>query len=182
MEHYFNTIVISGKIASGKTTLAKRLVTEFNAEYISFGEYIRNEATKQGYKLSRENLQNLGEYLINKNGYYNFVLNVFNYFTNPFQSDNKIIVIEGVRHVDILKEIKKISRTNITIFLDIEKNQLCKNIEHRDSFDSQTLNRFLEHNIEAGVIAIKEHADITLTSLFTENDIFYIKNFISSKM
>lgn len=182
MEHYFNTIVISGKIASGKTTLANRLVSEFNAKYISFGTYVRYEATQRGIELSRENLQNLGEYIINKDGYINFTLNVFNHFIDSSQYNNEIIVIEGVRHIEVLKEIKRISRNNVTIFLNTNKNQLYKNVRYRDAINDKMLNKFLCHNVESEIMSIKKIADITLSSLFTDKDIIHIKNFVLSKM
>lgn len=180
MENYFKTVIISGKIASGKTTLAKKLAEELNAIFISFGDFLRYQSIQNNQEPTREYLQNLGINYISKYGHQGFVSLVFNHFSNLSTNTTNYFIVDGVRHIPIFEEIRKISKKTILIYLDIDKEQLYKNIANRDSFNKETLDKFLTHNVENELDNLKNYAEILIKTLPDISDITRIKESVLS--
>src|SRR6267378_1210406 len=90
-------LAISGRIASGKSTLARAFASEVGWPCVSFGDYVRSIARAGGAAETVEVLQDLGDELIRKNleGFCEAVL---------AQADWKrgqALVIDGVRHYEV---------------------------------------------------------------------------------
>src|SRR3569833_1687057 len=88
-------IGISGKIGSGKTTLAEFTAQRFQVPYVSFGNYVRHVAKERGIVENRENLQNLGQDLINED-IDQFCRKVL-YFDG--WDGKSSLILDGIRHV-----------------------------------------------------------------------------------
>lgn len=91
-------LALAGSIGSGKSTLAQGVSRTLSWPYVSFGDYVRAVAQRQGLPLSREVLQSVGAALI-KEGWEQFcqaVLAQANW--KPGQS----LVVDGIRHVEAI--------------------------------------------------------------------------------
>ena len=59
---------IAGKIASGKSTLARALAARLDAQILGFGDYVRAAARSRGLDhTDRQTLQDLGQRLVTEN-------------------------------------------------------------------------------------------------------------------
>lgn len=98
-------IGFSGAIASGKTTLARKLAEEEGFVYASFGDFVRYEATKLGYDPSnRELLQDHGSKLIEE-GWERFCLAVLEF---AGWVPSRGLVIDGIRHGEAVEALRRI--------------------------------------------------------------------------
>lgn len=174
MEDCFNTIVIVGKIASGKTTLAEELSKRLNATVVSFGNYVRHIASLKGIEHNRTNLQNVGAELIRTIAPSQFVKNVFAYGIGNAVLSNSILLVEGVRHVSILGEIKRISRKCFVIYIDLADDELMTNALKRDEKEGGDVKGFFCHEVESEIDSLKEYADYVLTTLPSNGDLIDI--------
>jgi dephospho-CoA kinase len=125
-------IGMTGKIASGKTTISSLLAQELKIKKASFGEYVRKVAKERGEDIySRATLQKVGELLINSD-IHSFCLNVLKQVEwKPGDS----VVIEGIRHVEVLKKLKEITAPSdfFLVFIDIDEKIRLDRIQIRDT-------------------------------------------------
>jgi adenylate kinase family enzyme len=108
----------ASRMGSGRRELSKRVATALALPRVSFGEYIRAEASRRGLSQSREVLQEIGESLVRDdcNGFCRAVLNQADW--KPGES----LVVDGIRHKqveEILEEMVKPSLL-LTVFLDVD--------------------------------------------------------------
>lgn len=171
MEDCFNTIVIIGKIASGKTTLAEELSKRLNATVVSFGNYVRHITSIKGIEQNRTNLQNVGAELMHTIAPSQFVKEVFAYGIGNAIISNSTLLVEGVRHLSILNEIKKISHNCFVIYIDLKDEELITNAIKRDEIEVIDAKRFFCHEVESGIDSLKEYADYVLTTVPLNDDL-----------
>ena len=96
----------SGKIKSGKTTVAEAVASELGIARASFGDYVRSVAYERGLdKNDRDTLQNVGESLI-QSGWTQFCTDVLE-AANWRGGDS--IVVDGIRHEQAIVTIKEIT-------------------------------------------------------------------------
>lgn len=99
-------ICFSGLPQTGKTTLSRRLALVLECKFVSFGDFVRQEATKRGIvNATRKDLQDLGQVLVTGN-VREFCAEVLG--TVQF-SPGEQIVIDGVRHKEVLEVISDMS-------------------------------------------------------------------------
>lgn len=96
-------IALSGRPGSGKSTLARALADALCWPCVSSGNYVRQVAAHQGLPDTRENLQQLGESIIENEGIATFGQLVL---TAGGWSPGQPVVIEGVRHVSFLAALR----------------------------------------------------------------------------
>jgi dephospho-CoA kinase len=91
-------VVVSGKIASGKTTFSRALATELGTGCVGFGDEVRAIAAARGQPFTREVLQPIGEELVRDRPkeLCEAVLKRGGYLPGSG------LVIEGLRHVEVL--------------------------------------------------------------------------------
>lgn len=98
-----NTVIaFSGGISSGKSTLSTAVANALGCPRVAFGDYVRKIAELRGLELSRENLQGLGESLLEKD------LNQFCAAVlaqAPWKPGNPLVV-DGVRHAEVAEALK----------------------------------------------------------------------------
>lgn len=97
-----HVITVSGRIASGKSTLANALVSATGWAAASFGAYVRSVATQRGLCTDRATLQAVGSELVQV-GEESFVTDVFR--SAGWQPGHPA-VIEGIRHLSVLGAIR----------------------------------------------------------------------------
>lgn len=95
----------SGRIKSGKTTIARRVAEELNVPFASFGDYLRTVVARRGLDYTdRTILQDVGQEL--------FESDLTRFCTDVLVAagweKGMCIIVDGIRHVLVLEEIKKI--------------------------------------------------------------------------
>jgi len=152
----------SGAIGSGKTTLSLALSEKISCSYASFGGYIRMLAMDNGYKdPSREQLQQIGEYLVNTDTV-NFCEAVLH---SAGWQKGENLVIDGVRHLEVLRTLHRIliPQRLVLIYVEVEDHKRVERIKSRgleiiSSLDSK-------HSTEVQVPAkLKNIADLIVDS------------------
>ncbi|MFD0084203.1 AAA family ATPase [Priestia megaterium] len=143
-------IAIGGRIGSGKTTLSLSLSSELGFKYVSFGDYVRRIALKRGMNPnSREELQVIGESLIknDKKDFCNSVLKSVGW------TSGESLVIEGIRHKEILKEIRKLTfpTSVLFVFLQITEDVRKKRIQYRSRESLDEIRILEQHSTEKQV-------------------------------
>ncbi|KKM09380.1 hypothetical protein LCGC14_1722910 [marine sediment metagenome] len=149
-------LCFAGRRKSGKTTLSKALSDEIGWKRISFGDYIRNEAKKNQYYSSLTNreqkkyLQDLGEKLINE-GPEKFCQEFLKF--NEWNKEENLI-IDGVRHKEILQKLIKFSLAVFLIYIKVEDEEIRRRILEGGGSE-EYFHRYLEteqHSTESQVI------------------------------
>lgn len=152
-------LVLSGQTGSGKTSLARELVLKLNANFASFGSYVRTVATSRGIGFDRVSLQNLGQTLIEEFGPDVFVKEVL---TSGQGSSSAITILDGVRSVEIWYAVQKLASRCILVYLDIEEDERIRRLVERDRLDSASIQLVMQHSMEMSVPALRPHADLVL--------------------
>ena len=125
-------IGFSGKIGSGKTTLAIEFARTIGAKFFSFGDLIRSIADEKGLDSGdRRVLQEIGEQQINL-GWTVFCKKLLDSYK---YNNEDIIVVDGIRHyegLDTFKELIPLVKTylvyiDITDTLSLERQKLRNN-------------------------------------------------------
>ncbi|HNP22618.1 MAG TPA: AAA family ATPase [Panacibacter sp.] len=111
------SILIIGKICSGKSTLAKDFSNWLNFPIASFGGYLEKYSKEHNLATTREALQDLGAKMIEEN-HEKFLNNVI---LHTIENPTKLI-FEGVRHKVIVDDIKNGSEKTFSIFLDVNED------------------------------------------------------------
>lgn len=90
-------IAISGRMASGKTTLARALADEFGGTAASFGDHVRAIAASQGRGSDREALQEIGQAAVDADpGRF-----VVDFLAGLEPTVGALLVLDGLRHVSV---------------------------------------------------------------------------------
>jgi dephospho-CoA kinase len=95
-------LAVSGRIASGKSTLAFRLAERLDCARASFGDYVRSIADSRGLEPHRENLQAVGAALIDS-GWEPFCRAVL---AGSGWQPGRPLVVDGVRHVEAVHQLR----------------------------------------------------------------------------
>lgn len=151
----FRVIGIAGQIGSGKTSLAQELCKYLNAQRVSFGEFVRSEAIRRNIRPDRPALQELGEKLISELGADNFLRQVLDTV-----DIHPILILDGVRHVEIWKAICSIAPESILIYLDMPETTRISRLKNRDNLDDESLGKAMYHPMEINIAHLKNFASI----------------------
>ncbi len=149
-------IAFSGKISSGKSSISKRFSELTQIPYVSFGDYVRNEATKKGLPNNRESLQAIGETLVSGNQ-----LQFCEEVLSTSQSDIEAgRIIDGIRHISILKTLRKILHPNRLTLIYVKTSDSTRHLRTKSTTESITSiwDKIEKHSTEQDVKAKLEHA------------------------
>lgn len=152
-------IALSGKVGSGKTTLTAELASRLEWPRISFGDYVRSYAIQHQIEPTRENLQNMGERLLAEDAkqFCNNVLNQVEW--RPYGK----LIIDGVRHVNVLALIKNLVEPFklVHVHVEAEEQNRLERLEACYSFTD--IQRIDSHSTELDVKdKLKQQADFNL--------------------
>lgn len=164
MSNIHKSVIVIGKICSGKSTLANFISEKYNLPIISFGGYIKSYCAKNNLSTDRKNLQDVGESFINTD-HKKFLKDAILFSAK----DKQEIAFEGVRHKVILTEIKETSSQAIFIFVkaDIETRYKRYVERKRDSDELNTFEQFKEsdsHSVEKEIDELEELCDYVIDS------------------
>lgn len=155
-------IAISGRIGSGKSTVAQELAALLGWPDASFGNYVRSVAEERGLKPDRPVLQDLGQELIDERGFDVFVTDVL---AAAGIKPNRPFVIEGIRHAAALEALKRVSDREILLaFLEAPDEERARRLRDRDSADAP-LETWERHATELDVrTVLRDRADLIITA------------------
>ncbi len=159
------SIIIIGRICSGKTTYSKEIAKFLNIQVKSFSTYLKHYCEMNGIQINRENLQNIGEDLINTQPQV-FLENVINFEKGP----SDIIIFEGVRHKIILDELNNLSEKTIPIFISVDPETRYNRYINRDKKTDRKISfeQFLaidNHPVEMEIESLKSKCILIVDSV-----------------
>jgi dephospho-CoA kinase len=156
-------IGIAGKIASGKSTLARALAVRLSAKRLGFGDYVRAIAVSRGLDSGdRQTLQDLGQELVTKDPAA-FVDGILTWADHkPGQS----IIFDGVRHKAVWDQIAAFARRNgeeaILAYLDMPESQRQLRLTGR-GLNNEIASAFDNHPSELDLdVLLQSVADLRL--------------------
>ena len=155
------TVIICGPIASGKSTLVDFCNSELGLKVVSFGSYVRAVAKEVGLSDTRETLQEFGNSLFNSMGAAG-VLQGAMQWAGIKNTDS--VVFDGVRHLEVLFEIRRNSKGSLTVFL---RANLLERFQRHNARSSSviSLDDFMTidgHQVEAGINELKDHSELVI--------------------
>lgn len=150
-------VCLSGRIASGKTSTARRLATQLtNAVTRSFGDVVRHHATQAGYALDRTALQALGSQLVAA-GWPSFVETLL----ADVPADTQTLVVDGVRHPEAIEELQRQlpGCRVVTAYLHLDQHvQHARMLERGDPLWTDN------HAVEGALDRVRAMADLVIGS------------------
>lgn len=152
------SLIISGKICSGKSTIAKVISEKYGVPIASFGGYLRNYCQENEIEITRKNLQDIGENFIQKDAKM-FLDEVISFSSKGSRS----LIFEGVRHKTILNLIKGISKKSKMMYVFADKEIRYKRFIARAENDSVSIEEFDvndNHIVESEIEQIKNECDL----------------------
>lgn len=145
------TVAIAGRIAAGKSSVSSELASRLGWKRASFGDFVRSVAARRGLEPSREVLQKVGEELeaVDSAAFCKDVLTFASWNTGD------PVVIDGIRHVRILEDLKKIVAPQqlLFVYLDAEDTTRKARFAHRESTNAEALATAESHSTELDVIS-----------------------------
>ena len=157
-------VVVCGQIGSGKSTAVEFVSAEFGFKAVSFGSYVRHLAALRGTPSTRSQLQDLGDCLFRSRGSSGFLEDALEHFgINSHDS----VVFDGVRHLEILAEIRQAATATIAVYLEVNQEERFRRHQARQAYGC-SLEEFLivdGHPVEAGIAMITDHCDLVVNAV-----------------
>lgn len=154
------SISVCGNIGSGKTTVLRALSAAYNWDIVSFGSFVKSLIS--GPDPTREICQELGQQLFSTRGPRGLIENVLRFH----EPKSETHLFDGVRHISVIKELRKMYPTNLVIFLTIDDRQRYERFKGANALNSITsFTDFLKmsaHSIERGIEEIATVADANI--------------------
>ena len=162
----------AGPSKSGKTTLGRRLATELDLPFASFGDYVRKEAHRNGLSNpSPEQLQATGQHLAATDmyGFCKAVLEEGGFVLGQG------LVLDGLRHLSALSTVRELIPQQPVKLIYLESS-VAERIK-RSSVSPDQLQRLDSHSVESDAGAIRYAADLVLNTSGSIDDCFsYLRN------
>ncbi len=163
-------IGITGKIHSGKSTLAKKISHNLDIPIVSFGGYLKEFSLQNNLPTDRDSLQNLGNNRILDNP----ELFIDNVLTS--HSDTQIIIVEGIRHYKVLQYLDQIYTQSLFIFLNVPFDERYDRYINNEIFKLKNLSKeefykIDNHEVECEINSLEEKCEIVLNSEYQINDL-----------
>ena len=158
-------IVLSfaGSIASGKSTLSIEAASSLGWSRISFGDYVRTVARRQGLGESRKVLQAVGASLINQ-GMEQFCRSVLAQVNWEF---GQPLVVDGIRHAEAIDTLRRLVAPLELVLVFIAANELTREARliHRGLNHHERQQQIEAHSTEVQVQTVLPGiADLTVDS------------------
>jgi predicted NUDIX family phosphoesterase/dephospho-CoA kinase len=178
-----NVIVFVGEIASGKTIICEILSQKLSFNHISTRKCVAKLIGLEDFGIKdRTDFQKKAEVFINKReGPYLLADEI----QKNIKKSEKISVIDGIRHLETLKELKKLHPNLIVIYIESTRDDSFRNYCTR-SKGKANIHQFREvrhHPVEEEIQQIKYEADAYIFNGGNEEQLFdaFINWFNSNK-
>ena len=154
-------VVICGRIGSGKSTATNFLVAEFSFKEVSFGRYIKHLAELNRTPSTRKELQDLGRRLFISRSASSLLRDAMEHF-EVVRDDS--VVFDGVRHPEILAEIRYAAKETIAVYLDANQEQRFHRSQtrHPSDWSSEDFLFVERHPVENDIGRLIEHCDLVV--------------------
>ncbi|MDP9864882.1 MULTISPECIES: phosphotransferase-like protein [Streptosporangium] len=157
-------VCLSGKMASGKTSTARRLATHLSSAVVrSFGEVVRSHAIQNGHALNRAALQKLGLQLIAA-GWPPFIETLL----TDVPADTHTLVVDGVRHAEAIEELRRQlpDARIVTVYLMLNQHAQHTRMQARGDPPGTG-----NHAVEASLSHVQAVADLVIDSELSPTEI-----------
>ena len=154
-------VVVCGQIGSGKSTAVDFVAAEFGFKAVSFGRYVGHMAALRGTPTTRDELQDLGDCLFRSRGSSGLLQDALEHY--GVNRDDSV-VFDGVRHPEILADIRHASEAAIAVYLEVNQEERFRRHQARQP-SGWSLEEFLaidRHPVEAGIGCMIDHCDFVL--------------------
>lgn len=153
-------VIVAGPVASNKCKISAALARQLNANVVSFGSYVREEASRLGRSSDYLALQALGDELIDAQGWQAFCENVL----APAAGSTDVIV-DGVRHIMAIPTVLQLTQghSSRVLYVDANENTQRKVLAER-GVDADLDDAIINSPNEAEVGLVKSIADFIVSS------------------
>lgn len=152
-------IALSGRICSGKSTVAKALFERLTFPIGSFGNYLIAYCSQKSLPTDRAYLQEVGQEMVEANPT-QFLQNVVDYHIG----DSKSLILDGIRHKVIFESVKGLAKNVISVFVDADLETRYKRYLTRKKIDYETFLALDNHPVELETESLKPLCDIVIDS------------------
>lgn len=169
--HFRHSILICGKISSGKSSVINLLSDQLKIPVASFGTMVKKKAAEMGMMPGRRNLQDLGYELFTSLGPKQLVEEAVKH---SGLENAKELVFDGVRHEFVLSEIRKMSDKLLLIYLQADEQTRFSRYKTRYGPANLSLEDFRKidnHPIEAGIDRLEHHADFVVNATLSLEEV-----------
>lgn len=154
-----NLILFVGEIATGKTIICELLSERLGFHYVSTRKCVARliEMRDFGTKDRTQFQKKAEEFITAKDGPYNLAQEI----KKEIEKSNDFTVVDGIRHLATVKELKKLYPELTLIYIDSSRNDSFRNYSNR-SKGKANLDQFREvrfHPVEKEIRLIKWEAD-----------------------
>ena len=155
------SIVICGQIGSGKSTVAAFLSSKLSIRIVSFGNYIRHIAQSSGSPSTRNALQDLGDSLYRKIGASGLLQGALEM---AGVNDDETVIFDGVRHVEVLSEIRRRAGKTVAVYLDVgpEERYRRRRSQGTDGLSREEFEAIDRHSVEVEIGDLAELCDFMI--------------------
>lgn len=154
-------IGFSGKISSGKSTLVSTVANSLGFARASFGDYVRSVAGERGLDDSREQLQAVGESLVNGD-VTQFCLSVL---AQAGWLDGQPLIVDGIRHRQVLETMKQLVAPLpfLLVFVQTDEAVREERLRREEDIKQGWLQQIDAHSTEVQVQSVLSNlADLTV--------------------
>jgi adenylylsulfate kinase-like enzyme len=159
------SVFLCGPIGAGKSTIAAHTATDLDLPLLAFGDVIRREAASRELPPERGVLQDLGAQLHGQVGAIGLV-------DLLLERNDRPCVVEGIRHVSVLQELRNRLPESITVFVDADpqtsqdRAQARLRTEDRDTDIAAAQG----HEVESETVQLRDLADLLIDTTTTTPD------------
>lgn len=147
-------VAVAGPMGVGKTTTCQALANRLGWPSVSFGDFVRAEATRRGIRETRDELQHLGQELAARPQ--ELVAGVIG---GADPHSGRGIVVDGVRHIAVVRALRETAGHRVALFfLDAPRSvRLERWAQRGKSLDEYE--RVERHPVEAELPQVRAAAD-----------------------
>lgn len=160
-------ICVAGKICSGKSTLSRAISSYIDFPIISFGGILRDYSLSNGLPITRKDLQEFGQNLIDQLGFEGFLRWSM---SHSVISWNNSIIVDGLRHREIYWHILQMFPQTFLVYCDCDLKVQISRLMMRDEIGEIEAERIMSHKTELGVEELRAVAHLIFQPDYPIND------------
>jgi dephospho-CoA kinase len=155
-----SVVVLSGAIASGKSSFARALAMRLHCPVVSFGGYVREDASSRGLPLDRDSLQAHGQLMVEADprGFATGFLRRID-TTQP----NGTVIVDGLRHVSVGRYLRELSTRHVALVAVVtDREERRRRFVARGDGSGVDFDRVDSHPVENEHVALASMADVVV--------------------